>query len=80
MALRARSAWTGYPVVTATGDRWSLAEPDAERPTAVVHLDAETAWRLCTRGIHPETALSLAGIDGDHSLAEAACRIVSIIY
>lgn len=72
----AGGTWTA----TATGDRWSLAEPDAERPTAVVHLDAETAWRLCTRGIQPETALSRAVIEGDRDLAEATCHIVSIIY
>ncbi|WP_432143689.1 maleylpyruvate isomerase family mycothiol-dependent enzyme [Streptomyces sp. bgisy084] len=72
----AGGVWT----VTATGDGWSLAEPDTERPAAVVHLDAETAWRLCTRGIQPDTALARARIDGDHQLAEAICQIVSIVY
>lgn len=69
-------AWTA----TATGDHWSLAEPRTGRPAAAVHLDAETAWRLCTRGIRPETAFARARVDGDRVLAEAACRIVSIIY
>ncbi|MGH4031092.1 maleylpyruvate isomerase family mycothiol-dependent enzyme [Actinomycetota bacterium Odt1-20B] len=69
--------WT----VTATGDRWSLAEPSGtERPAARVAVDAETAWRLCTRGIEPDTALERARIDGDRQLAAAACQIVSIIY
>ncbi|MER6176315.1 maleylpyruvate isomerase family mycothiol-dependent enzyme [Streptosporangium sp. NPDC001681] len=72
----ADGTWT----VTATGDHWSLAEPDAGRPAAVVRLDAETAWRLCTRGIQPDTALTRARIDGDRDLAEAACQIVSIVY
>ncbi|MET9296441.1 maleylpyruvate isomerase family mycothiol-dependent enzyme [Streptomyces sp. NPDC003077] len=62
------------------GSRWSLAEPALARPAALVRLDAETAWRLCTRGIQPDTALARAHIDGDRSLAEAACRIVSIVY
>ncbi|MBP2401149.1 maleylpyruvate isomerase family mycothiol-dependent enzyme [Streptomyces syringium] len=72
----AGGSWT----VTAIGDHWSLAEPDAGRPAALVGLDAETAWRLCTRGIQPDTALARARIDGDRELAEAACRIVSIVY
>ncbi|MFF8727099.1 maleylpyruvate isomerase N-terminal domain-containing protein [Streptomyces sp. NPDC015171] len=72
----AGGTWT----VTAPGPRWSLARPDTVRPTALVRLDAETAWRLCTRGIGPATALARARIDGDRGLAEAACRIVSIIY
>ncbi|WP_043268587.1 maleylpyruvate isomerase family mycothiol-dependent enzyme [Streptomyces sp. CT34] len=72
----AGGTWT----VTATGSRWSLAEPGTAHPTALVRLDAETAWRLCTRGIRPETALARARINGRRDLAEAACRIVSIVY
>ncbi|MER6628781.1 maleylpyruvate isomerase family mycothiol-dependent enzyme [Streptomyces sp. NPDC000987] len=70
----------GTWAVTATGDHWSLTEPEAERPAAVVCLDAETAWRVCTRGIQPETALADARVVGDRALAEAACQIVSIVY
>ncbi|MEK2479416.1 maleylpyruvate isomerase family mycothiol-dependent enzyme [Streptomyces noursei] len=72
----AGGTWT----VTATGPRWSLAEPRTAHPTALVRLDAETAWRLCTRGIQPATALARARVDGERDLAEAACRIVSIVY
>ncbi|MEU2790148.1 maleylpyruvate isomerase family mycothiol-dependent enzyme [Streptomyces sp. NPDC007100] len=72
----AGGAWTA----TATGSRWSLAAPQTGRPAAAVHLDAETAWRLCTRGIQPEAAFARARVDGDRVLAEAACRIVSIVY
>ncbi|WP_030666495.1 maleylpyruvate isomerase family mycothiol-dependent enzyme [Streptomyces rimosus] len=72
----AGGTWT----VTATEPRWSLAEPAGARPAALVGLDAETAWRLCTRGIQPDTALARARIDGDRELAEAACRIVSIVH
>ncbi|MFF4276818.1 maleylpyruvate isomerase family mycothiol-dependent enzyme [Streptomyces sp. NPDC001536] len=68
--------WT----VTATADRWSLAETPTGRPTASVRLDPETAWRLCTRSIDPGTALARARISGDRQLAEAACQIVSIVY
>lgn len=68
--------WT----VTATADRWSLAEAPTGPPTASVRLDPETAWRLCVRGIDPGTALARARISGDRQIAEAACQIVSIVY
>ncbi|MGW0846230.1 maleylpyruvate isomerase family mycothiol-dependent enzyme [Streptomyces sp. NPDC002787] len=68
--------WTA----TATAGRWSLAEPPSGRPTASVLLDAETAWRLCTRGIDPATALGRARVQGERRLAEAACGIVSIVH
>ncbi|MER5427330.1 maleylpyruvate isomerase family mycothiol-dependent enzyme [Streptosporangium roseum] len=72
----AGGTWT----VTATGPRWSLAQPDPARLAAAVRLDTETAWRLCTRGIQPDTALAHVRIDGDRELGEAACQIVSIVY
>lgn len=68
--------WT----VTATPDRWSLAEAPNGPPAASLHLSPETAWRLCTRGITPATALTRARISGDRHIAEAACQIVSIVY
>ncbi|ATL27202.1 maleylpyruvate isomerase family mycothiol-dependent enzyme [Streptomyces formicae] len=75
----AGGVWTAT-ATGATGGGWSLAEPDGERPAAIVRLDAETAWRLCTRGIDPDTALTRVRIEGDRRLAEAVCRIVSIVH
>jgi hypothetical protein len=72
----ASGSWTA----TATPGRWSLAEPPGGRPAASVVLDAETAWRLCTRGIDPATALARARVEGDRRLADAACHIVSIVH
>jgi uncharacterized protein (TIGR03083 family) len=70
----------GTWIVTATADHWSLAESSSGPPTTSVWLDAETAWRLCTRGIDPSTALARGRIRGERQLAEAACQIVSIVY
>ncbi|GGN88688.1 hypothetical protein GCM10011579_082630 [Streptomyces albiflavescens] len=72
----AGGTWT----VTAVEDRWSLAAAPNGRPTASVTLDSETAWRLCTRGIEPSTALTDVHIQGERPLAEAMCQIVSIVY
>ncbi|MEQ4719023.1 hypothetical protein [Nonomuraea sp. B19D2] len=45
-----------------------------------LYLDADTAWRLCTRGITPAQAVERTHIDGDRQLATAALQIVSIIW
>ncbi len=72
----AGGTWT----VTSGDGHWSLALPTSAGPAARVVLDAEAAWRLCTRSITPGTAIATARIDGDRHLAEAACQIVSIIH
>ncbi|MFD5858462.1 hypothetical protein [Streptomyces chartreusis] len=75
--VTAGGAWTA----TATdGGDWSMAHTADGQPAALVRLDAETAWRLCVRGIEPADALTRAEIEGDRQLAEAACRIVSVVY
>ncbi|MBT1097317.1 maleylpyruvate isomerase family mycothiol-dependent enzyme [Streptomyces sp. Tu102] len=82
----AGGTWTATASGTSTGTapdggNWSLAGPAADgHPAALVRLDAETAWRLCVRGIEPADALTRAEIEGDRQLAEAACRIVSVVH
>jgi uncharacterized protein (TIGR03083 family) len=61
-------------------DRWRLQRQPHRRPAAHLELDADTAWRLCTRGITPERAAERARIDGDQHLATAALQIVSIVW
>ncbi|WCH91759.1 maleylpyruvate isomerase family mycothiol-dependent enzyme [Streptomyces moderatus] len=73
----AGGTWT---VTAPDGGNWSLAHPADGQPAALVRLDAETAWRLCVRGIEPAGALTRAEIEGDRQLAEVACRIVSVVH
>ena len=61
-------------------DRWRLQRQPHPQPTARLELDADTTWRLCTRGITPEQAARHARIYGDQHLATAALQIVSIIW
>ncbi|MEU5975023.1 maleylpyruvate isomerase family mycothiol-dependent enzyme [Streptomyces sp. NPDC047315] len=72
------TTWTA----TATAERWSLAQPPTGRPAARVTMPPETAWRLCTRAIHPTAALTTPDVtlEGNRDLAEAICQIVSIIH
>ncbi|WP_312881586.1 maleylpyruvate isomerase family mycothiol-dependent enzyme [Actinomadura alba] len=60
--------------------RWVLQRDSSPRPDAYLELETDTAWRLCTRGIHPHQAAERVRIDGDHRLATAALNIVSIIW
>ena len=60
------------------GGRW-LPVDDADGSPLMTFRDAETLWRLCTRLIEPDEAKRRATVVGDHALADAALRIVSII-
>jgi hypothetical protein len=59
---------------------WALSRQRSSQPAARAELDADTAWRLCTRGITPAQAARHTRIDGDRQLAAAALQIVSIIW
>lgn len=61
-------------------DHWRLHHQPHPQPTARLELDADTTWRLCTRGITPEHAAEHARTDGDQHIATAALQIVSIIW
>ncbi|WP_237531572.1 hypothetical protein [Streptomyces sp. SID3212] len=51
------------------------ADADAE-----VVIDADTLWRLATRGITVRTAHGRAATHGDTTLSDAALEIVSIVW
>ena len=70
----------GEWICTRGPDRWRLQRRPHPQPAARVELDADTAWRLCTRGITPEHAAERARIDGDQHLTTAALQIVSIVW
>jgi len=59
-------------------ENWSLVPIEGPAVTTV-WLDPDTAWRLCTRGMTPLEARSLALVEGDEYLAMAALQMVSII-
>lgn len=61
-------------------ERWTLSRETRADPAALLELDADTAWRLCTRGVGPAEAAEHARIEGDRRPAEAALTIVSIIH
>ena len=59
--------------------RWSLFDSAPLAPSATVTMDADTAWRLFTKGISKAEAASRAVITGDARLGEKVLDTVSII-
>ena len=69
----------GCWVLTRTSDGWRLAAGTAAQPMARVGLDAETAWRLWTKGIGRAAAEAGASISGDRALGGRVLDAVAII-
>lgn len=61
------------------GTRWSLYRSADAPVTSQVILDAETAWRLFTKGMDVETAAQVAQIEGDRELGRVVLNTVSIL-
>jgi uncharacterized protein (TIGR03083 family) len=61
------------------GSRWALFDSCPAGLAATVRMDADTAWRLFTKGISKEEALARVRIEGDAALGEKVLDTVSII-
>jgi hypothetical protein len=70
-----RQPWS----ISKEGQGWKLYEGAASLPDAQVSLDQDTAWRLFTKGISKEEALSHASLLGDEELGMKIFDAVSII-
>ena len=79
VTLTIRGASGGQWSVQQEGGAWRLYEGVAERPNAVVDIDEESAWRLCTRGLSREQAREQVTLIGDQALASRVFEIVSVI-
>ncbi|HRI72625.1 MAG TPA: maleylpyruvate isomerase N-terminal domain-containing protein [Polyangium sp.] len=61
------------------GDRWTLVTDCPTKPTTRVELDADTAWRLWTKGTSGQTAREKAQVTGDEALAAPLFSMVTIM-
>lgn len=61
--------------------QWHLYIQEAgdPSPASLVTFDQETAWRLFTRGIDPQTALQQSTIAGDYELGLNVFDTVSML-
>ena len=69
----------GCWVLTRTPRGWQLGAGSAAVRRARVALEAETAWRLWTKGIRPGAALGAVSISGDRALGRPVLDAVAII-
>jgi uncharacterized protein (TIGR03083 family) len=78
----------GITVTGDSGDRWILKREKhkwqlfahaTETANAETALDQETAWRLFTRGISKEEAISKATLTGERDLALKTLEMISVI-
>jgi hypothetical protein len=60
-------------------DRWDFVEHLPAAPAASVALDADTAWRLWTKGMDRQTARARATIEGDEALVAPLFAMVTIM-
>lgn len=69
----------GCWVLTRTPSGWELGTGPAQAPRARVALEAETAWRLWTKGIRPAAAQPAVSISGEQALGLPVLDAVAII-
>ncbi|HEV2275836.1 MAG TPA: hypothetical protein VGR96_16815, partial [Acidobacteriaceae bacterium] len=58
---------------------WELFVEAGKMPEAALSIPQEAAWRLFTKGMHPEQARSLATVRGDRSLADPFFETVAVL-
>ena len=68
--------WT---VVHSTDDDWRLYAGMPESPAATVQMSPDTLWRLFTKQISPDSAVSRESISGDLELGRRMLSTVAII-
>ena len=62
-----------------TARAWVLTLESESQPVAEVTLSQDTAWRMFTKGLAPETAQASALVRGDAAFASPIFRTVSVI-
>ncbi|UQA55253.1 maleylpyruvate isomerase N-terminal domain-containing protein [Polyangium aurulentum] len=61
------------------GESWELRDSAEGRAAAAVTIDADTAWRLWTKGIDRQTARARAVLEGDEGLCAPLFEMVTIM-
>ncbi len=62
-----------------TEDSWTIAETFGGEPEASVTLDAGTAWKLFTKAIKPDEALSKSHLTGNKELAGITFNLIAVM-
>jgi uncharacterized protein (TIGR03083 family) len=60
-------------------DGWRLWQGMAPDPAATVRLSDDSAWRLFSKGLSPETARARTRLEGDHALGVVALGALGVM-
>ena len=58
---------------------WKLSKEMTENIAAAISIDPETAWKLFSKGISPETARTKVTINGNEKLALTVLQLVAVM-
>ena len=70
LAFHVEGEGGGWWTLLRADGRWTLQEGGSERPTCVVRMDTDTAWRVLHHALPPERARGRVAVEGDAALAE----------
>lgn len=62
-----------------TNNEWVLTEVSEAQAAATIVMQPDTAWKLFSKGISPETALTQVAISGDKDLGSIALNMVAVM-
>ena len=65
--------------INRTDEGWVLRKETRLEPDARLTIDKDTAWRLFSKGITPESAAAKVKIEGDQNLGKKALHMVSVM-
>jgi uncharacterized protein (TIGR03083 family) len=71
----AGGVWT----LVRNAEGWELFNGSSRNADAVVRLDQDTAWKLFSKGLHPDAARKRVKIDGESYLAEPVLGSLAIM-
>jgi len=60
-------------------ESWALFTGSPTEPSTGVDLDQETAWKLFSKGLSPETARQRVHVEGDPQLADPVYGVVAVM-
>lgn len=62
-----------------TKDGWTINETPESTPEASITIDADTAWKLFTKAIKPDEALTKAHLTGNKELAGITLNLIAVM-
>ncbi|MBC7886360.1 MAG: hypothetical protein H7Z13_00615 [Ferruginibacter sp.] len=65
--------------ITKTETGWQITETKTASPVSTVYINPGIAWKLFSKGIAPEQALSEVKISGDRKMGEVSLEMVSVM-